>query len=136
VPRLQAVAILVSAAGIAVSIYLTMLHYGGVVPACPTSGTINCEAVLSSRYALIAGTSIPTSAAGIVWFAISVGLWTRAPGWVQVAWALVGLATVVYLLFVEIVLLGAICLWCTAVHALVVILVVIALASRGRSQDA
>ena len=135
-PRLQAVAILVSAAGIAVSIYLTMLHYGGVVPACPTSGTINCEAVLSSRYALIAGTSIPTSAAGIVWFAISVGLWTRAPGWVQVAWALVGLATVVYLLFVEIVLLGAICLWCTAVHALVVILVVIALASRGRSQDA
>jgi len=136
VPRLQAVAILVSAAGIAVSIYLTMLHYGGVVPACPTSGTINCEAVLSSRYALIAGTSIPTSAAGIVWFAISAGLWTRAPGWVQVAWALVGLATVVYLLFVEIVLLGAICLWCTAVHALVVILVVIALASRGRSQDA
>jgi len=136
VPRLQAVAILVSAAGIAVSIYLTMLHYGGVVPACPTSGTINCEAVLSSRYALIAGTSIPTSAAGIVWFAISVGLWTRAPGWVQVAWALVGLATVVYLLFVEIVLLGAICLWCTAVHALVVILVVIALASRGRSQAA
>ena len=135
-PRLQAVAILVSAAGSAVSIYLTMLHYGGVVPACPTSGTINCEAVLSSRYALIAGTSIPTSAAGIVWFAISAGLWTRAPGWVQVAWALVGLATVVYLLFVEIVLLGAICLWCTAVHALVVILVVIALASRGRSQAA
>jgi len=129
-------AILVSVAGIAVSIYLTMLHYAGVVPACPASGPINCEAVLSSRYALIAGTSIPTSAAGIVWFAISAGLWTRAPGWGHVAWALIGLATVVYLLFVEIVLLGAICLWCTAVHALVVILVVIALASRPPSLDA
>jgi len=129
-------AILVSVAGIAVSIYLTMLHYAGVVPACPASGPINCEAVLSSRYALIAGTSIPTSAAGIVWFAISAGLWARAPGWGHVAWALIGLATVVYLLFVEIVLLGAICLWCTAVHALVVILVVIALASRPPSLDA
>lgn len=135
-PRLQLAAILVSVAGIAVSIYLTMLHYAGVVPACPASGPINCEAVLSSRYALIAGTSIPTSAAGIVWFAISAGLWTRAPGWGHVAWALIGLATVVYLLFVEIVLLGAICLWCTAVHALVVILVVIALASRPPSLDA
>ncbi len=134
-PRLQLAAILVSVAGIAVSIYLTMLHYAGVVPACPASGPINCEAVLSSRYALIAGTSIPASAAGIVWFAISAGLSTRAPGWGQVAWALIGLATVVYLLFVEIVLLGAICLWCTAVHALVVILVLIALASRGPSRD-
>jgi uncharacterized membrane protein len=133
VPRLQLAAILVSVAGIAVSIYLTMLHYAGVVPACPASGPINCEAVLSSRYALIAGTSIPTSAAGIVWFAISAGLWTRAPGWGHVAWALVGLATVVYLLFVEIVLLGAICLWCTAVHALVVILVLISLSSLARN---
>jgi len=58
-----------------VSIYLTLLHFAGIVPACPVSGAINCEAVLSSSYALIAGTSLPTSAAEIVWFGVSALLW-------------------------------------------------------------
>ena len=58
-PRLQAAAILAGVAGIAVSIYLTVVHYAGFVPACPVSGPVNCEAVLSSPYAVIAGTSIP-----------------------------------------------------------------------------
>src|SRR5439155_16267244 len=48
VPRIQLAAILVSVAGIAVSMYLTALHYAGVAPACPATGPINCEAVLSS----------------------------------------------------------------------------------------
>lgn len=135
-PRLQLAAVFVSVAGIGVAIYLTMLHYAGVVPACPASGPINCEAVLSSRYAVIAGTSIPTSAAGIVWFAVSAALWTRRPSWIQVTWSLIGLAAVVYLLFVEIVLIGAVCLWCTIVHALVVLLVLIALIARSRTLDA
>src|SRR5439155_1390164 len=60
VPRLRLIAILVSLAGVAVSIYLTVVHYAGFVPACPVSAAISCEAVLSSPYAVIAGTSIPT----------------------------------------------------------------------------
>ena len=129
-PRLQLVAILVSVAGIAVSTYLTVVHYAGFVPACPTTGAINCEAVLSSPYAVIAGTSIPTSAAGIVWFAVSAALWARPRRSLLLGWSLVGLLTVIYLLFVEIVLVGAICLWCTAAHVLVVVLVLIAVARK------
>ena len=129
-PRLQVVAILAGVAGIAVSIYLTVLHYVGFVPACPASGAINCEVVLSSPYAVIAGTSIPTSAAGIVWFAISVVLWARPRRNLLLAWSLLGLLTVVYLLFIEIVLVGAICLWCTAAHLLVVVLVLIAVGRK------
>ena len=34
-PRLQAAAIVAGVAGIAVSIYLTVVHYAGFVPACP-----------------------------------------------------------------------------------------------------
>ena len=117
-------------AGIAVSIYLTVVHYAGFVPACPASGAINCEAVLSSPYAVIAGTSIPTSAAGIVWFAISVVLWARPRRNLLLAWSLLGLLTVIYLLFIEIVLVGAICLWCTAAHLLVVVLVLIAVGRK------
>ena len=94
------------------------------------SGAINCEAVLSSSYALVAGTSVPTSVLGIVWFAINAALWLRPPGRVHLVWAGVGLLTVLYLVFIEIVLLGAICLWCTVAHVLVVILVLIAVTVR------
>ena len=124
--RLPSVAVLVSVAGIAVSVYLTVVHYAGFVPACPVSRAINCEAVLSSPYAVIAGTSIPTSAAGIVWFAVNAVLWARPRRILLLAWSLLGLLTVIYLLFIEIVLIGAICLWCTAAHLLVVVLVLIA----------
>ena len=125
-PRAQVAAILVSVAGVGVSIYLTLLHFAGVTPACPASSTVNCEAVLSSQYAVIAGTSIPTSAAGIVWFGISALLWTWRFGPLHLAWSAAGLATVLYLVFVEVVRLGAICLWCTAAHALVVVIAMIA----------
>ena len=129
-PRLQLIAILVSVAGIAVSAYLTALHYAGFAPVCPATAAINCEAVLSSRYAVIAGTSIPTSAAGIAWFAVSAALWTRPRRSLLLAWSMLGLLTVIYLLFIEIVLVGAICLWCTAAHVLVVVLVLIAVGRK------
>ena len=116
------------------SIYLTLLHFAGIVPACPVSGAINCEAVLSSSYALIAGTSLPTSAAGIVWFGVSALLWAWRFGPVHLAWSGVGLLTVLYLVYVEIVQLGVICLWCTAAHLLVISIAMLAvsLSLQGR----
>ena len=128
--RLHLAALLVSLAGVAVSIYLTVLHYAGVVPGCPVTGPIDCEAVLSSGYAVIGGTAVPTSAAGIAWFGVSALLWIRPVGSAHLVWAGVGLATVLYLVFIEIVRLGVLCLWCTAAHVLVVAIVIIALASR------
>lgn len=134
-PRLQVVAIGASVAGIAVSIYLTVLHYTGFAPACPVSGPINCEVVLSSVYAVIPGTSIPTSVAGIVWFAVSALLWTRPFGQFHLGWATAGLLAVIYLVFIEIVRLGAICLWCTVAHLLVlgILLIAVTLWNRVRT---
>jgi uncharacterized membrane protein len=132
VPRTSLLAVALSLAGVGVSIYLTAVHYAGFAPACPVNGIVNCEAVLTSPYAVIAGTSVPTSAAGIAWFAISGVLWLRPYGRIQLAWSAIGLATVLYLVFVEIVRLGAICLWCTAAHVLVLALVLIAVTVRGR----
>jgi uncharacterized membrane protein len=124
--RWQLLALAASVAGLGVSIYLTAVHYAGVPLACPANGTINCEAVLSSRYAVIAGTNVPTSAAGIVWFAVSVMLWTRRASRLQLAWSALGLVTVLFLVYVEIVQLGAICIWCTAAHILVLVIFLIA----------
>src|SRR5256714_5223249 len=125
--RLQVLAIALSVAGVAVSIYLTVLHFIGFAPACTATGSVNCEAVLSSPYAVIAGTTVPTSAAGIAWFAVSAVLWVRGFGRVLLAWSALGMLTVLYLVFVEIVRIGAICLWCTAAHVLVVAVLLIAL---------
>ena len=133
--RVQLAGILVSLAGVAVSIYLTVLHYVGVAPACPVTGPINCDAVLSSPYAMIAGTTVPTSAAGIVWFAVSAALWSRRVGRRQVAWSAVGLLAVLYLVFIEIVRLGAICLWCTAAHLLVLLLFLVSMTTWSRESQ-
>jgi uncharacterized membrane protein len=132
--RWQLLALAAGLAGLGISIYLTVVHYAGVPLACPVNGTINCEAVLSSRYAVIAGTSVPTSAAGIVWFAVGAVLSTRRPGRTQIAWSAAGMATVLWLVFAEIVLVGAICIWCTAAHVLVLLIFLIALqtANGGR----
>jgi uncharacterized membrane protein len=126
VPKARLAAIGLSVAGVGVSIYLTVLHYAGVVPACPVAGVVSCEAVLSSSYAVIAGTSVPTSAAGIVWFGVSALVWAWALTPVHLAWSAIGLLAVVYLVFIEIVRLGVVCLWCTAAHVLVIAIVMIA----------
>ena len=126
---LRVAALAASVVGVAVSIYLTVLHYVGVAPACPVSGPINCETVLSSPYAVIGGSSIPTSAAGIVWFAISALLSLRNLYRFQLAWSTFGLLTVLYLVFIEIVRLGAICLWCTVAHVLVLGIFLVSLSS-------
>jgi uncharacterized membrane protein len=118
--RLQVGAFLASIAGIAVSIYLTAVHFAGVPLACPAGAVVNCEVVLGSAYALIPGTQLPTAAAGIVWFAVSAAIWLRPFTLIHAVWSSIGLLTVLYLVFIEIVRLGAICIWCTATHVLVV----------------
>jgi len=120
-------AVLAGLAGLAISIYLTVVHYSTIPLACPASGVVNCEQVLSSRYAVIGDTGVPTSAAGIVWFVVSAGLALLRRRRAQLAWSSIGLATVLFLVYVEIVQLGAVCIWCTAAHAMVLLIFLIAL---------
>ncbi len=124
--------------GAAVSVYLTVVHFSTIPLVCSTSGAIDCERVLSSGFAVIGGSALPTSVSGIVWFSVSAGLaivQLAARGSppllrVQLAWSVIGLATVIGLVFVEIVLLGAVCLWCTAAHALVIVTFVLVITMR------
>jgi uncharacterized membrane protein len=126
--------LLIGIAGIAISIYLTTVHYARVPLVCSTNGIVNCERVLSSPYSAVAG--IPVSVGGIVWFAVSGALAVLAlasaeePVWLQpaqVVWSLVGLATVLYLVGVEALALGVICAWCTSLHVLIVATLLISL---------
>lgn len=115
-------------AGIAVSAYLTVVHGNLSALVCSTSGLVNCERVLSSGYGSVLGTAVPTSATGIIWFAVSGGLAalrlrgdSPALARAQLAWGALGLLAVLYLVYVEIDRVGAICVWCTVAHALVLL---------------
>jgi uncharacterized membrane protein len=133
--RLQLLALLAGVAGVSVSIYLTAVHFAGVPLACPTNAAINCEEVLSSSYAVVAGSGVPTSVAGILWFAVSAALagaillGRAAPLWsrLQLGWSALGLLTVLFLVYLEIVRLGAVCIWCSIAHALVLLIFLVAL---------
>jgi uncharacterized membrane protein len=139
--KLLIAAALAGVIGGAISVYLTVVHYAALPLVCTTTGIISCERVLSSPYSIIVGSGLPTSAAGIVWFIVSAALalaqlsGRRPPALVRwhLAWSAIGLVTVIYLVFVEIVDLGALCLWCSTAHALVVITFIITLT---RSQTA
>lgn len=127
---MRLVVLAAAVAGAAVSIYLTIVHANSSALVCSTSGFVNCERVLSSAYGTILGTPIPTSAAGILWFAVSGGL--ALAGWrnAQLVWGALGLLTVLFLIYVEIDVVGAICAWCSVAHALVLVTLVAVLTDR------
>jgi uncharacterized membrane protein len=135
--RLQLLALLAGLAGVGISIYLTVVHYSAIPLACPANVVINCERVLTSQYAVIGGSGVPISAAGIGWFAVSGGLafaLLRRPrprlAMTQLVWSVAGLVIGLYLVYVEIVQLGAVCVWCSAAHVLVLLIFLIALPRR------
>ncbi len=120
------------AAGVAISIYLTTVHYANAPLFCSTQGTVDCEAVLHSRYATLAG--VPISVGGIVWFAGMAALAIVRPvSRTALAWLALGLASVLWLVYVELFRLEKLCLWCSAAHVLIVVCIgtVLLAASRG-----
>jgi uncharacterized membrane protein len=138
-PALTAM-VAIAIAGSGIAIYLTGEHYAAVAPVCTVVGPIDCASVLKSAYSVVPGTSLPITLPGLLWFLASGGLavasltyiWRSRPEplrlrQAQVVWGFVGLATVLYLVFVEIVKLQHICEWCTGIHILVLATLLLAL---------
>jgi uncharacterized membrane protein len=131
------VALLVLAAlGAADAIYLTLVHYDSQVAlVCSDSGFVNCTRVITSTYAYVPGTAIPISLPGLVWCLVLaalaiVGIWLGDERrWLRIAqfgWTLLGMLTVLYLVYVEIVILRNLCAWCTVLHVLITLMFLIA----------
>jgi uncharacterized membrane protein len=123
-------------AGLAVSVYLTTVHYAGTPLVCTSGGVVDCAAVTSSKYSTVPGTSLPVTVPGMLWFLVSGALAALAmlraatePSWLRAAHALLGAAGVVailYFIWAE-VQLGRWCEWCTVTHALVALSFLVAL---------
>lgn len=122
---LHKLSLIFAAIGLAVSIYLTILHYGGGQAACPETGVVNCEKVLTSQYSSIIG--IPLAVLGVVFFAaeLVVILFLKNNDYFTILSG-IGLAVVFYAWYAEYTL-QSICLYCTAVHICTIALLIIAI---------
>ena len=114
--------------GAAISIYLTIYSVDLQSGACTLSDYFSCSAVLSSSYSKFGG--IPTASFGIVWFIVAATMcvWaSRNEALLKylLGWSLVGLLSVFILVYTEIFLVGAVCPLCTAVHILVIAILVL-----------
>jgi uncharacterized membrane protein len=98
--------------GVAITTYLLYVHWTGGTLACATSG---CETVQHSRYAETFG--LPVAALGLVAFAglfVSAAVRGSRARLTQATLALTGLLFGAYLLYVQLVVIGALCHWCLA----------------------
>ena len=143
-PLWQQVSTLVlSAGGLAVSLYLTVAHYTtSVTLACPDTGVVNCEKVTTSPKSMLFGV-FPVATLGLAFYVAMVALTTpwawRAP-WPALRWARLGglaagIAFVLYLVYTELFTLDAICLWCTSVHVVTFLLFALVVLSATASPD-
>src|SRR5258705_10349953 len=69
-PALTAL-VCMAVAGVAISLYLTSVHYLNVPLACSTSGVVDCAPVLRSTYSVVPGTQLPITVPGLLWFVAS-----------------------------------------------------------------
>ncbi|GAA3878805.1 hypothetical protein GCM10022243_49390 [Saccharothrix violaceirubra] len=119
---LPLISLVLAIAGLAVSAYLTYTHFDPDVLLCSEGAVIDCGTVTTSEQSEFLG--IPVAVLGLAFFVgITVlclpAAWRdRRLHWARLGAAGVGVLFVVYLVAAEFVLIGKICLWCTAVHVI------------------
>ncbi|MGE5131357.1 MAG: vitamin K epoxide reductase family protein [Gemmatimonadota bacterium] len=125
--------------GLGVSIYLTYAHYTEATTlACPDTGTVNCVKVTTSPQSEVFGV-FPVADLGLAFYLFMVAAttpWAWRARWPVVHWArlvsvIVGILFVLYLIFAELFLVKAICLWCTGVHVVTFLLFVLVVTSAA-----
>ncbi len=125
--------IVLALVGIGIAGYLTYVHYQELTPACTTGG---CERVQSSRYAKVAGVPVPLI--GLLGYvAIFASLFVRG----EVArlatafMAIGGFAFSVYLTYLELFEIDAICQWCVGSAVVMTLIAILATIRVLRAPD-
>jgi uncharacterized membrane protein len=121
--------------GLAIAIYLTYIHYAHLKALCLASG--GCEIVQNSQYAHFAGVPVPVL--GLIgWIGILLSL--LIPGDLgRAATALLtlfGFGFSVYLTYLELFQIHAICQWCVANAIIMTISTILAVTRLWRYQPA
>jgi len=118
-----------SIAGLGIATYLTLAHYTTSISlVCPNSGAINCSTVTTSAESVLLG--IPVVILGLLFFVAMIvlslpALWRSRSVFVapaRLALAVTGMGFVFYLLYAELYEVGKVCLWCTGIHVLTLVI--------------
>jgi uncharacterized membrane protein len=126
-PRSAYVSLVLCVIGLGISIYLTYEHYtGNKTLACSENRKVNCAKVTTSQWSHIGG--VPVAVFGLIFF---VGMTVLCLPWVwrfpqldalRVLGVIVGIGSALYLVWIELFKVDAICLWCTGVHIITLLL--------------
>ena len=121
--RSGSILVVLAVLGIAIAGYLAGTKLSGEVPVCgPLRG---CETVNTSAYSEVAG--VPVALFGVAYSAValvSAAAWWRFGDrrvlYLLYGMGLLGLLAVAYLTYLELFVIGAVCVWCVGYAATVV----------------
>ena len=132
-----------SLAGLVVAGYLTVAHYTSPsLLVCSDRGMIDCAQVTSSPQSTVAG--IPVAVLGVLFF-LGMSFLNLSPMWRSQSMAIkglrlglvwVGICFVLWLMYAELFLVHAICLYCSLVHVITFLLFVLVLFNNGEPKRA
>lgn len=125
---------ILSLAGIGVSLYLLDAQRVAGSGLCEIGNIFSCSAVLSSPYSSLLG--LPMALYGVVWFALALALSLsslryEAAGLLLLGWSIAGVMGAAWLLYVEVALINAVCILCSAAHGLGAGILALSLLSIG-----
>jgi uncharacterized membrane protein len=122
---LRTIAGVLALAGIGVALYIAIVESGGGAPQCVAGGH-GCETVAKSSYSHIAGINVAVF--GIAGYVLLLGA-ALVPGDIAriggLGVALVGFGFSLYLTYLELFVINAICQWCVASAVLMTLLFVV-----------
>lgn len=126
--KIVRVIVALSVLGIITSIYLLKDHYAASSK-CDFGDAISCSLVNSSIYSELF--NVPVALFGIIWFIIIILMCWKSFDKPEVipfilGWSILGIVFVVYLIFAEFIL-KAICPYCTVVHVITLIVLVLSI---------
>lgn len=113
--------------GLAASAYLTIAHFtSSSILVCPSTGTINCAKVTSSNQSYFL--HLPVAIWGLLFYVFltiinsPAGFSREALRIPRLGSMLLGIAFVLWLIYAELLIINSICLWCTSVHLITLLL--------------
>lgn len=126
------VCLVLTAVGIGIATYLTIAHYDTHVSlVCAAKGAIDCQAVTTSAQSKVFG--LPVALLGLAYY-IGMVPWQLPVAWRsadprikfgRLLYGLAGIGFVCYLVYAEAVIIKKICLWCTGVHVVTLLIFVV-----------
>jgi len=122
--RLQIISAVLAVMGLGVATYIAIADAGGGAPTCLAGGH-GCETVANSRYSHLAGINVAViGIAGYVALLVAAAISGDLGRLAGLLFALVGFGFSVYLTYLELFVIEAICQWCVASACLMTLLLV------------